>query len=171
MKFKIVNITTTFTVKQNLDLNKLENCFHNSKFQPKKFSALRVKSDYGSFLIFRNGFVVLTGLSKVKSSKASAAKLARNISFYLKEHCKVHNFSIRNLVVCSKINSTVNLHKLANNTATEWSPELFPGLHFKLAKGIATIFSTGNYFITGLNTVKDGYIAFKQVLNLLETRN
>jgi transcription initiation factor TFIID TATA-box-binding protein len=113
---------------------------------------MRIKNPKTSALIFSSGKVVCTGaksISKVKESIQKIIENLRKIRIKIKVKPKIN---IQNMVASGTINMDLNLNSLAMKLEnTEYEPEQFPGLVYKLPGTRATflLFSNGKIVCTG----------------------
>ena len=153
-EIKIQNIVATTDLKHDIPLIKLAEVLPNTEYNPEQFPGLvmRIKDPKTSALIFSSGNVVCTGaksLTKVKESIQQIIKNLQKISIKIKIKPQI---SVQNMVASGNIRMDLNLNELALKLEnTEYEPEQFPGLVFKLKGTHATflLFSNGKIVCTG----------------------
>ena len=153
-EIKIQNIVATTDLKHDIPLIKLAEVLPNTEYNPEQFPGLvmRIKDPKTSALIFSSGNVVCTGaksLTKVKESIQQIIKNLQKISIKIKIKPQI---SVQNMVASGNIKMDLNLNELALKLEnTEYEPEQFPGLVFKLKGTHATflLFSNGKIVCTG----------------------
>ena len=64
--FQIDNITASFNIKENIDLKKLKEITLNSKYNPDNFPGLFLTLEKRTFIIFKNGKIILLGCKTEK---------------------------------------------------------------------------------------------------------
>ncbi len=149
----------------------------NTEYNPEQFPGLviRIKDPKTSALIFSSGKIVCTGarsLEKVHESIKKIIKSLEKINIKIKIKPEV---TIQNIVASGSIGMDLNLNVLAmklNNT--EYEPEQFPGLVYKLPELRATflLFSNGKIVCTGTKSEEQVHHALKQlVTNLKNVKN
>lgn len=151
---KIVNIVASTSLEHDIPLIKLAETLPNTEYNPEQFPGLviRIKDPKTSALIFSSGKVVCTGAksrAKVQESIVNIIKNIAKIGIRIKIKPKI---KIQNVVASGNINMDLNLNKLAMKLEnTEYEPEQFPGLVYKLSGTRATflLFSNGKIVCTG----------------------
>ncbi|MDD5133344.1 MAG: TATA-box-binding protein [Candidatus Nanoarchaeia archaeon] len=151
---KIQNIVASTWLGQDIPLIKLAETLPNTEYNPEQFPGLvmRIKEPKTSALIFSSGKVVCTGaksMAKVKESVNQIIKNIARINIRIKIKPKI---KVQNMVASGTINMDLNLNKLTMKLDnTEYEPEQFPGLVYKLAGTRATflLFSNGKIVCTG----------------------
>jgi len=153
-KIKIQNIVVSTSLEHDIPLIKLAEVLPNTEYNPEQFPGLvmRIKNPKTSALIFSSGNVVCTGaksLTKVKESIGKIIENLRKIKIRIKIKPKIN---VQNMVASGTINMDLNLNSLAMKLEnTEYEPEQFPGLVYKLPGTRATflLFSNGKIVCTG----------------------
>ncbi len=151
---KIQNIVASTCLEHDIPLIKLAEALPNTEYNPEQFPGLvmRIKDPKTSALIFSSGKVVCTGaksMTKVRESVEQIIKNIAKIGIKIKIKPKV---SIQNMVASGNIDMDLNLNKLTMKLDnTEYEPEQFPGLVYKLSGTKATflLFSNGKIVCTG----------------------
>ena len=171
-KIKIQNIVISTSLEHDIPLIKLAEVLPNTEYNPEQFPGLvmRIKNPKTSALIFSSGKVVCTGaksLTKVKESLSKIIENLRKIRIKIKVKPKIN---VQNMVASGTINMDLNLNSLAMKLEnTEYEPEQFPGLVYKLPGTRATflLFSNGKIVCTGTRSeVKLREAVAKLVSNL-----
>jgi transcription initiation factor TFIID TATA-box-binding protein len=118
---------------------------------------MRIKEPKTSALIFSSGKIVCTGAKSMKKVKEAIDNIIKNVE---KIKVKVtHNPKciVQNMVASGSIGIDLNLNALAVELEnTEYEPEQFPGLVYKLPNTRATflLFSNGKIVCTGTRSEK-----------------
>src|SRR3972149_6300532 len=167
-EIKIQNIVVSTSLEHDIPLIKLAEVLPNTEYNPEQFPGLvmRIKDPKTSALIFSSGKVVCTGaksISKVKESIGKIIENLRKIRIKIKIKPKIN---IQNMVASGTINMDLNLNSLAMKLEnTEYEPEQFPGLVYKLPGTRATflLFSNGKIVCTGTRSEQK----LKEALDLL----
>lgn len=151
---RIVNIVASTYLEHDIPLIKLAETLPNTEYNPEQFPGLvmRIKDPKTSALIFSSGKVVSTGARSMQKVKESISQIIKNIGkigvrIRIKPIIKVQN-----MVASGDVNMALNLNKLAMKLDnTEYEPEQFPGLVYKLTGTRATflLFSNGKIVCTG----------------------
>jgi transcription initiation factor TFIID TATA-box-binding protein len=172
MKVKVENIVSSITLGINIDIEKLSTTVSGID-NPKRFPGViyRLTDPKLSMLIFRTGKVICSGArSKADIDRAVEQLLAKLKEGKIKvtEKPKVQ---IQNIVASASLNFRVNLDQLAMDCEdTEYEPEQFPGLIFRLAepKTVMLIFKSGKMIVTGAKTVAQANTAAEMTREMLK---
>jgi len=151
---KIQNIVATTSLGKDIPLTKLAKTLSNTEYNPETFPGLilRVKKPKSAVLVFTSGNLVCTGtksVAQVKEVIREVIKQLRKININVKIVPKI---TVQNIVASGSINMNLNLNYLALELEnTEYEPEQFPGLVYKLVDPTATflLFSNGKLVCTG----------------------
>src|SRR3989339_2266050 len=173
---KVVNIVVSTSLNHDIPLEKMASTLSNTEYNPEQFPGLviRIKEPKTSALIFSSGKVVCTGartMDKVHESIKKIIKSLEKINVKIKIEPKV---TIQNIVAAGSVGMDLNLNVLAmklNNT--EYEPEQFPGLVYKLKEAKATflLFSNGKIVCTGTKSEKEVHAALdKLIVNLKKVK-
>jgi len=175
MKVKVENIVSSITLGINIDIEKLSTTVSGID-NPKRFPGViyRLTDPKLSMLIFRTGKVICSGAR----SKADIERAVEQLLAKLKEgKIKVTEkpkVQIQNIVASASLNFRVNLDQLAMDCEdTEYEPEQFPGLIFRLAepKTVMLIFKSGKMIVTGAKTVAQANTAAEKTREMLQVIN
>ena len=153
-KIKIQNIVVSTSLEHDIPLIKLAEVLPNTEYNPEQFPGLvmRIKTPKTSALIFSSGKVVCTGAKSIGKVKESIGKIIENLK-KIRIKIKIKpKINIQNMVASGTINMDLNLNSLAMKLEnTEYEPEQFPGLVYKLPGTRATflLFSNGKIVCTG----------------------
>ncbi len=153
-EIKIVNIVASTSLEHDIPLIKLAETLPNTEYNPEQFPGLvlRIKEPKTSALIFSSGKVVCTGarsMTKLSESIKQIIKSIAKIGIRIKIKPKI---KVQNMVASGKVGMDLNLNALAIDLEnTEYEPEQFPGLVYKLEGTRATflLFSNGKIVCTG----------------------
>lgn len=153
-EIKIQNIVASTSLEHDIPLIKLAEALPNTEYNPEQFPGLvmRIKEPKTSALIFSSGKIVCTGAKSMPKVKESINCIIKNlgkigIKITIKPQIKVQN-----MVASGDIGIALNLNALAMDLEhTEYEPEQFPGLVYKLPGTRATflLFSNGKIVCTG----------------------
>jgi|TARA_Y100000310_G_scaffold159627_1_gene159274 transcription initiation factor TFIID TATA-box-binding protein len=162
VEIKLQNIVATAYLEQDIPLIRLAETLPNTEYNPEQFPGLvmRIKEPKTSALIFSSGRVVCTGaksMTKVKESVRAIVKNIEKIKLRIKTDNVLKSIKVQNMVASGSIGMDLNLNALAIDLEnTEYEPEQFPGLVFKLTGTRATflLFSNGKIVCTGTKSEK-----------------
>ncbi len=152
--YKIQNIVVSASLEHDIPLIKLAEALPNTEYNPEQFPGLvmRIKEPRTSALIFSSGKIVCTGaksIPKVREAIDAIIQQVGKIKIKIKITPKI---TVQNMVASCDIGMDLNLNSLAMELEnTEYEPEQFPGLVYKLAGTRATflLFSNGKIVCTG----------------------
>ena len=150
----VVNIVVSTSLEHDIPLEKMAANLSNTEYNPEQFPGLviRIKEPKTSALIFSSGNIVCTGarsLEKVDESIQKIIESLEKIGVKIKIKPKIN---VQNIVASGNIGMDLNLNTLAMKLDnTEYEPEQFPGLVYKLMEAKATflLFSNGKIVCTG----------------------
>jgi len=165
---KVQNIVATTSLGKPVSLTKLARTQSNTEYNPEQFPGLvlRVKKPKSAVLVFSSGNLVCTGtksLSQVKQVIEAVIKQLRKIGVRVTEKPKIN---VQNIVASGSIDLQLNLNILSLTLEnTEYEPEQFPGLVYKLMEPNATflLFSNGKLVCTGTKNKKQLEESMKQL--------
>ena len=151
---KIQNIVATTSLQKEVPLTKLAKTLSNTEYNPEQFPGLvlRIKKPKSAVLVFSSGNLVCTGtksIAQVKEVIQEVIKQLRKINVKVTITPKI---TVQNIVASGSIDTNLNLNFLALELEnTEYEPEQFPGLVYKLVEPNATflLFSNGKLVCTG----------------------
>jgi len=152
--YKIQNIVATASLGKPVPLTKLARTQPNTEYNPETFPGLvlRVKEPKSAVLVFSSGNLVCTGtksILQVRQVIDAVIKQLKKINVKITTKPKI---TVQNIVASGTINLKLNLNYLALEMQnTEYEPEQFPGLVYKLIEPNATflLFSNGKLVCTG----------------------
>lgn len=151
---KVQNIVATTSLGKDVSLTKLARTQANTEYNPDTFPGLvlRIKKPKSAVLVFSSGNLVCTGtksIAQVKEVVQQVIKQLRKIGVNVTMKPKI---KVQNIVASGAIDLDLNLNTLALELEnTEYEPEQFPGLVYKLTEPTATflLFSNGKLVCTG----------------------
>ncbi|MBD3204575.1 TATA-box-binding protein [Candidatus Woesearchaeota archaeon] len=169
---QVVNIVVSTSFEQDIPLEKLAATLSNTEYNPEQFPGLviRNKEPKTSALIFSSGKVVCTGARSMEKVHESIEKIIESLKKVGINITIKPKINIQNIVASGNVGMDLNLNVLAmklNNT--EYEPEQFPGLVYKLdvTKATFLLFSNGKIVCTGTKSEKEVDDALeKLIINL-----
>ena len=172
-KLKVQNIVATTSLGKPVSLMKLARSEANTEYNPEQFLGLvlRIKKPKSAVLVFSSGNLVCTGtksIDQVREVIANVIKVLRKIGVKITDKPKIN---VQNIVASGALNLTLNLNLLALELEnTEYEPEQFPGLVYKLNEPNATflLFSNGKLVCTGTKNREELDNAKKQLVKNLK---
>jgi len=159
-EIKVVNIVVSANLGHDIPLEKMAATLSNTEYNPEQFPGLviRIKEPKTSALIFSSGKIVCTGartMTNVHESIRKIIKSLEKINVKIKGEPEV---KIQNIVAAGSVGMDLNLNVLAMKLEnTEYEPEQFPGLVYKLPEQKATflLFSNGKVVCTGTKSEEE----------------
>lgn len=172
-EIEVVNIVVSASLGHDIPLEKMAATLSNTEYNPEQFPGLviRIKEPKTSALIFSSGKIVCTGarsMDKVHESIRKIMKSLEKINIKIKEEPQVN---IQNIVASGSVGMDLNLNVLAMKLEnTEYEPEQFPGLVYKLPDQKATflLFSNGKIVCTGTKSEEEVNKALDKLIENLK---
>lgn len=151
---KIQNIVATTSLGKDVPLTKLAKTLPNTEYNPEQFPGLvlRVKTPKSAVLVFSSGNLVCTGTKSIAQVKEVIQEVIKQVKKVGVKVTITPKITVQNIVASGNININLNLNFLALELEnTEYEPEQFPGLVYKLVEPNATflLFSNGKLVCTG----------------------
>ena len=170
---KIQNIVATTSLGKDVPLTKLAKTIPNTEYNPEQFPGLvlRIKEPKSAVLVFSSGNLVCTGtksIAQVKEVIEQVIKTLKKINVKITDKQKI---TVQNIVASGHINMMLNLNYLSLELEnTEYEPEQFPGLVYKLEDPPATflLFSNGKLVCTGTKNNQQLADSMEQLVETLE---
>ena len=166
---KVVNIVVSTSLEHDIPLEKMAATLSNTEYNPEQFPGLviRIKEPKTSALIFSSGKVVCTGARSMAKVHESIKKIIKslekiNVKIKIKPEIK-----IQYIVASGSIGMDLNLNTLAMKLDnTEYEPEQFPGLVYKLQQANASflLFSNGKIVCTGTKSEEEVHFALEKLI-------
>jgi len=175
IKAKVENIVSSITLDRHIDLEKFASSVTGIE-NPSRFPGVifRVREPKLAMLIFRTGKVICSGARSKKDIDAAVEKL---IAKFKEGKIKIKSkpiVEIQNIVASASLGFQVNLDTLATECwNTEYEPEQFPGLVFRLdePKTVMLIFRSGKIIITGAKTPGDANKSAEKTREMIKSYN
>jgi len=171
---KVVNIVVSTNLHHDIPLEKMAATLPNTEYNPEQFPGLvlRIKEPKTSALIFSSGNVVCTGARSMEKVQESIKKIIKSLEKINIKITITPKINIQNIVASGNIGLDLNLNVLAMKLEnTEYEPEQFPGLVYKLPEAKATflLFSNGEVVCTGTKSEEEVHKAIDMLVeNLLK---
>jgi len=151
---KIQNIVATTSLEKDVPLTKLAKTLSNTEYNPEQFPGLvlRIKKPKSAVLVFSSGNLVCTGTKSIQQVKEVIREVIKQLRKINVRVTITPKITVQNIVASGSIDVNLNLNFLALELEnTEYEPEQFPGLVYKLEEPNATflLFSNGKLVCTG----------------------
>ncbi len=169
---QVVNIVVSTSLEHDIPLEKMAATLSNTEYNPEQFPGLviRIRDPKTSALIFSSGKVVCTGARSMEKVEQSIDKIIKSLKKIDIDITIKPKISIQNIVASGSVGMDLNLNVLAMKLDnTEYEPEQFPGLVYKLDEAKATflLFSNGKIVCTGTKSEEEVHQALdKLIINL-----
>src|SRR3989339_439778 len=168
-KLKVQNIVATTSLEKEVSLTKLARTQPNTEYNPDTFPGLvlRVKEPKSAVLVFSSGNLVCTGTKSVAQVKEVIEQVIKQIAKIGVNVTAKPKITVQNIVASGTIDLKLNLNFLALEMQnTEYEPEQFPGLVYKLIEPNATflLFSNGKLVCTGTRNKQQLEFSMEQLL-------
>lgn len=170
---QVVNIVVSADLKHDVPLEKMAATLSNTEYNPEQFPGLvlRIKEPKTSALIFSSGKIVCTGARTMEEVKESVQKIIKSLEKINVKITVDPEIKIQNIVASGSVGMDLNLNKLAIKLEnTEYEPEQFPGLVYKLNEAKATflLFSNGKVVCTGTKSETAVHEALNKLIERLK---
>jgi len=165
---KVQNIVATTSLGKEVSLTKLARTQSNTEYNPEQFPGLvlRIKKPKSAVLVFSSGNLVCTGTKSVAQVKQVIDEVIKQIAKIGVKVTDKPKITVQNIVASGSIDMSLNLNILALQLEnTEYEPEQFPGLVYKLEDPTATflLFSNGKLVCTGTKNKEQLEESMKQL--------
>lgn len=172
-EIKVVNIVVSASLGQDIPLEKMAATLSNTEYNPEQFPGLviRIKEPKTSALIFSSGKIVCTGARTMPDVRESIKKIIKSLEKIKVKIKEVPEVKIQNIVASGSVGMDLNLNMLAMRLDnTEYEPEQFPGLVYKLPERKATflLFSNGKVVCTGTKSEEEVHKALDALIENLK---
>jgi transcription initiation factor TFIID TATA-box-binding protein len=172
-EIKVVNIVVSTSLEHDIPLEKMAATLSNTEYNPEQFPGLviRIKEPKTSALIFSSGKVVCTGARSMQKVEESIKKIIKSLEKINVKITIKPVIQIQNIVASGSVGMDLNLNVLAMKLPnTEYEPEQFPGLVYKLPEAKATflLFSNGKIVCTGTKSEKEVREALDKLIENLK---
>ncbi len=172
-KVEIVNIVVSSSLEHDIPLEKMAATLSNTEYNPEQFPGLviRIKDPKTSALIFSSGKIVCTGARTLADVERSIEKIIESLQKIDIKITIKPVITIQNIVASGAIGMDLNLNTLTLQLEnTEYEPEQFPGLVYKLKEAKATflLFSNGKIVCTGTKSENEVHEAVEMLIENLK---
>jgi transcription initiation factor TFIID TATA-box-binding protein len=172
----IVNVVSSASIDQKMDLIKIEKKFPETEYNPDVFPGLvfRLTNPKTATLIFRTGKMVCTG---AKSEELSIAAVNMVVQKLRKAKIKIKKdaiISVQNIVSSINLGGKIHLEKAARTLPRSmYEPEQFPGLIHRMLdpKTVILIFASGKLVCVGAKLETEIHRSVHQIHSLLEEKD
>jgi len=171
---KIENIVASASLGVRVPLEKMVEHLEGTEYEPEQFPGLvyRIKDPKAAMLVFSSGKIVCTGARSIVDVRKAIEKVAMMIRSIKIDVPKKYSIQIENIVASAQIPARLSLDKIAfGSENSEYSPDRFPGLVFRIKNPNATLllFGSGKVICTGIRKIEDVEYAMNFVLKKLKS--
>ena len=174
-KIEIVNIVVSGDVHHDkIPLEKMAATLPNTEYNPEQFPGLvlRIKEPKTSALVFNSGKIVCAGARTIADVEIALGKIIESLKKIGIDIKQKPTYTVQNVVASGSIGMDLNLNILAIKLEnTEYEPEQFPGLVYKLRNTNATflLFTNGQIVCTGTKSEAEVMESVEKLKKKLET--
>ena len=173
IKIRLDNIVCSSSLENDMKRGKGAERLTNTEYNPEQFPGLvmRIREPKTSALIFSSGKIVCTGAKSLKMVRESINEIIKSVAKIGVKITVTPKITVQNMVASGQIGIVLNLNNLAMKLEnSEYEPEQFPGLVYKLLGTNATflLFSNGKIVCTGTKSEKDLRDAVKKLVLTLK---
>jgi len=174
VKTRIQNVVVSITYEgTEFNLEKLARRLDGARYDPEIFPGIAYKSPRASprasFLIFASGKVNCVGATSMKDAKLAIKNLTKKLRRSGTKIGSEPKLKVQNIVASIDFGRGFDLEEIAMNFEnTEYNPEVFPGLVFRLddPKVVILLFVSGKGVCVGAKSEKDVKRAAERITKL-----
>ncbi|MBR9677624.1 TATA-box-binding protein [Candidatus Woesearchaeota archaeon] len=172
-EIEVVNIVVSSALEHDIPLEKMAATLSNTEYNPEQFPGLvlRIKEPKTSALIFSSGKIVCTGARSMEKVDEAIIKIIKSLEKIDIKITIKPKINVQNIVASGNVGMDLNLNTLAMKLDnTEYEPEQFPGLVYKLHEAKATflLFSNGKIVCTGTKSEEQVHKALDMLIEILK---
>ncbi len=171
-EIKIVNVVVSTQIGTDIDLEYAADILDNAEYEPEQFPGLvcRLSDPKVALLIFRSGKLNCTGAKSKEDAEIAIKKIIKELKDAGMDIIDNPEVNVQNMVATADLGIEPNLDDISTLEGTEYEPEQFPGLVYRLSdpKVVVLIFGSGKVVITGLKKKDDAYLALDKILSTLK---
>lgn len=163
---KVENVVVFATLGKDIPLVKISHELESAEYAPESFPGViyRIKEPRVATLIFSSGKIVCTGARSIDDARIAVENVVGDLRALGIDIPKKYTLRVENMVASTQIEAKVKLAldeiaiMLENS---EYEPESFPGLVFRLAEPRVAflLFGTGKIICTGSRNEDDIHTA------------
>jgi transcription initiation factor TFIID TATA-box-binding protein len=160
----IENLVASTSLGVELDLERIAVVSDEIEYEPEQFPGLvlHLEEPKIAALIFGSGKIVVTGAKSIDDVEMAVAiiiEMIESAGIKVPENPKIE---LQNIVASTNLNAELNLDAIAIGLdRTEYEPEQFPGLVYRLEdpKVVILLFGSGKVVCTGAKNPEDVELA------------
>ncbi len=150
----LVNQVLTGDLGKKLKLESISSKLSSTEYNPDQFPGLvlRIKNPKASMLLFSSGKIVCAGTKSMDDANKAVNTAIKSLNKLGYKISPNPVLKVQNMVFYGTLGFTLNLNNLVMKLDnTEYEPEQFPGLVYKITDPVASflIFSNGKIVVAG----------------------
>ena len=154
------NVVVSASIHRPLPLVKLATQLEGAEYNPEQFPGLilKIEEPKASSLLFSSGKVICTGTKSIKEAKKAIDAIIEKVEALGLKVSEKPDIEVTNIVASGSVGGRLNLNSIIFTFEnTEYEPEQFPGLVYKMPNTHVTflLFGTGRVVITGAKSQKE----------------
>ncbi len=157
---KTQNVVVSASIHRELPLERLAAKLERADYNPETFPGLILKIDVpkASALLFSSGKIICTGTKSLGEARKAIDVIVEKLEAIQLKVKGEPDIEVQNMVASGDVGGRLNLNEIMIKFEnTEYDPEQFPGLVYKLPNSHITflLFGTGKIVITGAKSEKE----------------
>jgi transcription initiation factor TFIID TATA-box-binding protein len=157
---KTQNVVVSASIHRELPLERLAAKLERADYNPETFPGLILKIDVpkASALLFSSGKIICTGTKSLSEARKAIDVIVEKLEAIQLKVKGEPDIEVQNMVASGDVGGRLNLNEIMIKfDNTEYDPEQFPGLVYKLPNSHITflLFGTGKIVITGAKSEKE----------------
>jgi len=160
------NVVVSADIHRDLPLEKLATKLERAEYNPEQFPGLILKMDVpkASALLFSSGKIICTGTKSIREARKAIDAIVKKLEAISLKVTGKPDIKVQNMVASGSVGGKLNLNEIVFKFEnTEYEPEQFPGLVYKLpederlpgARITFLLFGTGKIVITGAKSERE----------------
>jgi len=154
------NVVVSANIHRDLPLEKLATKLERAEYNPEQFPGLILKMDVpkASALLFSSGKIICTGTKSMREARKAIDAIVKKLEAIGLKVTGKPDMEVQNMVASGSVGGKLNLNEIVFKFEnTEYEPEQFPGLVYKLPDSHITflLFGTGKIVVTGAKSEKE----------------
>lgn len=169
----LVNQVLTGDLGKKLKLESISSKLASTEYNPDQFPGLvlRIKNPKASMLLFSSGKLVCAGTKSMEDANKAVNTAIKSLNKLGYKIAANPELKVQNMVFYGNLGFTLNLNNLVMKLDnTEYEPEQFPGLVYKITDPVASflIFSNGKIVVAGTKSRETVEKAVEKLLATLK---
>jgi transcription initiation factor TFIID TATA-box-binding protein len=172
---KVENVVVFATLGIDVPLERISRQLEAAEYAPESFPGViyRIKEPMVATLIFSSGKIVCTGARSIEKAKIAVGKVVEDLRALGLDIADNYELRVENIVASTQIDikEKLALDEIAFSLEnSEYEPESFPGLVFRLTEPRVAflLFGTGKIICTGSRNKDDIHLALGNFKEKLE---